>query len=120
MVREMKKLAVFLAVAAFGCERPASKLDSVSTKGGMAAPSGDLETRVRRLEETLARREEAFTFLEQAYAAQKQQQEEQEAREPAPDAIFAVDVANDIQAGLVEGPATAQVTIVKAFDFACR
>jgi protein-disulfide isomerase len=119
MVRWMKQLAVLFVViaAASGCERPISKLDGAN-KGGTAA-SGDVEARVRKLEENLARREEALAFLEQAYAAQKQQLEEQEASTPAPDAIFAVDVAQDIKAGLIEGPATAQVTIVKAFDFAC-
>jgi protein-disulfide isomerase len=33
--------------------------------------------------------------------------------------VFAVDIANDVKAGQVDGPADAPVTIVKAFDFAC-
>lgn len=78
-----------------------------------------LEVRVKKLEDSLAKREEALAFLEKAYAQQKQEIEEKEANEPAPDAIFAVDIANDIAAGMVEGPPNAPVTIVKAFDFAC-
>jgi protein-disulfide isomerase len=74
---------------------------------------------VRRLETTHAKYEEALDFLNKVYAQQKAQQEAQENREPAPDAVFAVDVARDVKAGQVQGPASAQVTIVKAFDFAC-
>ena len=59
-------------------------------------------------------------LLEKAYAAQKAQMEAEEGREPAEDAIFAVDIAEDVKLGLVEGPASAPVTIVKAFDFACK
>jgi protein-disulfide isomerase len=33
--------------------------------------------------------------------------------------MFAVNVADDVKAGQVDGPADAPVTIVKAFDFAC-
>ncbi len=47
------------------------------------------------------------------------QEEAQEREEPAPDAVFAVDIAPDVAAGQVEGPADAPVTIVEAFDFAC-
>lgn len=67
----------------------------------------------------VARREEALQYLDKAYAAQKAEAEQREADEPAEDAIFAVDITADLEAGLVEGPATAPVTIVKAFDFAC-
>jgi hypothetical protein len=37
--------------------------------------------------------------------------------EPAPDATFAVDVKPDLQIGMVDGPASACVTIVEAWDF---
>ncbi len=59
------------------------------------------------------------TSCSKVYAQQKQQQDAQERDEPAPDAIFAVDIAPDLKLGQVEGPANAPVTIVKAFDFAC-
>lgn len=93
---------------------------SVGSKGGSgAAPSGDLEARVKKLETDAAKHAEALDFLDKVYAQQKQQQEQQEREEPAPDAIFAVDIAPDVAAGMVEGPANAPVTIVEAFDFAC-
>ena len=38
--------------------------------------------------------------------------------EAAPDAVFAVDVASNMKKGMIEGPATALVTIVEAWDFA--
>ena len=38
--------------------------------------------------------------------------------EAAPDAVFAVDITNNVKKGMVEGPATAAVTIVEAWDFA--
>lgn len=117
----MKYLAALLFIAAVGCEKPISKLDHAAgpTAAAQAAPTGDVETRLRRIEQNLAKREEALAFLDQAYGQQKAQMDAREASEPAPDAIFAVDVARNVKAGLVEGPATAQVTIVKAFDFAC-
>ena len=38
--------------------------------------------------------------------------------EPAPDATFAVDVKPNVNLGMVEGPNTACVTLVEAWDFA--
>jgi uncharacterized lipoprotein len=38
--------------------------------------------------------------------------------EAAPDAVFAVDVAQNLKMGMVEGPNAALVTIVEAWDFA--
>ncbi len=81
--------------------------------------SKSLEDRVKRLEDNLARREEALAFLEKAYSQQKAAASAEEEREPAEDAIFGVNIQDDLAAGLVEGPASAPVTIVKAFDFAC-
>lgn len=101
------KLLIVLAGSLLAC-RPAPT----------ASPK-DLEARVKKLEESLARREEALSFLEKAYAQQKQAMEAEEEREHAPDAIFAIDIQQNLAAGLVEGPATAPVTIVEAFDFAC-
>jgi protein-disulfide isomerase len=109
--------SVFMAVLAssllFACENDnQSKLEH---SGG----GGDLEARVKKLEEANAKHAEALEFLDKVYAQQKQQADAEERDEPAPDAIFAVDIANDIKAGQVEGPANAPVTIVEAFDFAC-
>jgi protein-disulfide isomerase len=111
----MKTLScVLLAAASLVACQNDSKLD---TKG--SAPSGDLEARVKKLEADNAKHAEALDFLDKVYAQQKGQQEAQEREEPAPDAIFAVDIAQNVKAGQVEGPANAPVTIVEAFDFAC-
>jgi protein-disulfide isomerase len=113
----MKTLSsVFLAcslLTALGCQNE-SKLDTVKGGGG-----GDLEARVKKLEADAAKHAEALDFLDKVYAQQKQQADQQEREEPAPDAIFAVDITQDLKAGQVEGPANAPVTIVEAFDFAC-
>jgi len=108
----MKSIASLLFAAALfaGCQNE-SKLDG---SGG-----GNLEARVKKLEETNAKYAEALDFLQKVYGQQKQQQQAQEDSEPAPDAMFAVDVKPSVEANLVEGPATgAQVTIVEAWDFA--
>ena len=112
----MKTLStVFLACSLLGACQNDSKLDS----GGAKAPSGDLEARVKKLEADAAKHAEALEFLDKVYAQQKQQADQQEREEPAPDAIFAVDIAQDLKAGQFEGAANAPVTIVEAFDFAC-
>ena len=111
----MKAFAsVLLAAALFaGCQNE-SKLDSGGGGGG-----GALEARVKKLEEQNAKYAEALEFLQKVYSQQKQQQAQQEREEPAPDAVFAVDITPNIKGGLVEGPATgAPVTIVEAWDFA--
>ena len=128
----MYKLAalVFLATTVVGCEKKPSKLDDVghpmpkalqidSVAAAMADHSGSVEDRLVRLENEAAKNREALDFLNKVYAQQKQQMEAEEAKEPAPDAVFAVPVTRDVAAGMIEGPATAPVTVVKAFDFAC-
>ena len=119
------------SVAVAGCENQHSRLDSVTKahpsaeKDQGAAPtavadhSGDVESRLRRLEDNYAKYAEALDFLGKVYAQQKQQQDAQAREEPAPDAVFAVDVSKDVALGQVDGPASAPVTIVKCFDFAC-
>jgi protein-disulfide isomerase len=87
--------------------------------GGCQSASGDLEARVKKLEDTNAKYADALDFLQHVYAQQKQQQQADERDEPADDARFAVDVASDVAAGQVVGPANACVTIVEAWDFAC-
>ena len=113
----MKTLStVFLACSLLAACQNDSKLDSA---GSGAKPSGDLEARVKKLEADAAKHAEALEFLDKVYAQQKQQADQQGREEPAPDAIFAVDIAQDIKAGQIEGAANAPVTIVEAFDFAC-
>jgi hypothetical protein len=125
----MKKLiaGVLLVTAFAGCEQPESRLDKVTSKRSAepsAAPSvksdhsGSVEERLARLEDSYAKNAEALDFLNKVYAQQKQQQQAQQREEPAPDAMFAVDIAADVQAGQVEGSSQALVTIVEAWDFA--
>ena len=109
----MKFTSLLLATALFaGCQND-SKLDSKGSGGG-----GDLEARVKKLEDQNAKYAEALDFLQKVYNQQKAQQDQQEREEPAEDAVFAVDIAPDVKGGQVEGPATACITIVEAWDFA--
>lgn len=123
-----------LLLSATACEKAKSKLDNMpKTAPTAAAPganapapapiaadhSGTVEERLTRIENYLASNSEAVAFLGQVYGQQKAQIEEQENREPAPDAIFNVDIAQNLALGQTEGPATAPVTIVDVWDFAC-
>jgi protein-disulfide isomerase len=81
--------------------------------------SAELEERVKKLEADNARYADALAFLQQVYEQQVAARQGEDDREPAPGAIFAVPVADAVAAGQVHGPASAPVTIVKAFDFAC-
>ncbi|MGE0546642.1 MAG: DsbA family protein [Kofleriaceae bacterium] len=136
-MRSLPILAIFVgSVAVVGCENAASKLDDVAntpvtkvaenTKGGAPAAtpvqadhSGTVEERLTRIENYNAKHAEAIDFLEKVYGQQKAQEQAQARQQHAPDAMFAVDVADDVRVGAVDGPANAAVTIVKAFDFAC-
>jgi len=80
--------------------------------------SGDVESRLRRLEEAHAKNAEALDFLNKVYAQQKQQQQQKTAEEHDPNAVFAVNIEQNLKSGLVEGPSTAMVTIIEAWDFA--
>lgn len=104
------KLATILVTIplAFGCQNE-SKLDG-----------GSLEARVKKLEEENAKYREALDWVSGIYAQQKQQMAAREEMEPAPDAMFAVDISENLKYGYAEGPAAgAPVTIVAAEDFAC-
>jgi protein-disulfide isomerase len=129
----ISSLALIAALAA--CEQGASRLDKVTKANAgkdavpgaaPAAPAamkidrgGTVEQQLARLQDAYDRNAEAMGFLNQVYGQQKQQRAAQEREEPAPDAMFAVNVDADIKAGQVDGPPTASITIVKAFDFAC-
>jgi protein-disulfide isomerase len=103
-------LILSLSVVALGCQND-SKLDG----GG-----GNLEARVKKLEEANAKYAEALDFLQKVYAQQKQQQQAQERDEPDPSAMFAVDIAQSVKSGYAEGPTGgAPVTIIAAEDFQC-
>ena len=126
----MHRLGLIAVIALFACEQAPSKLDNMPKPAPGAVPvqtgGGTIEDRVARLEASMAKYGEALDFvnkvLEQQKGqaeAQKKQQQDEEENAAAPDATFAVDIANDVKAGQVDGPPTALVTIVKGFDFAC-
>ena len=78
-----------------------------------------MSARIAKLEQTVGSRGEALAFLDQVFAQQKAQREAEEARDPAQDAVFAVDVAGSIASNQLDGPASgAYVTIIEAWDFA--
>jgi len=81
--------------------------------------SGSLAEQLKRLQDAYDRNAEALDFLNKVYAQQREQVQQQERDQPAADAMFAVNIAEAVKAGQVDGPASAPVTIVKAFDFAC-
>jgi len=122
----LASVAALLLLVASGCENAPSKLDGTKGKMGGDQPSaavaadhsGDVETRLRRLEETNAKNAEAMDFLNKVYAQQKAQQQQKAAEEHDPNAVFAVAIEQNIKSGLVEGGPSALVTIVEAWDFA--
>ena len=95
-----------------GCH--SSPHDTLANNGKI---EGTIEERLARLEQAYAKNAEALDFLRKVYEQQKAQQQARETEEPAPDAVFAVDIAPDIKAGQVEGSPQALVTIVEAWDF---
>ena len=114
----MRSSRLLVAIVLAACAK-APQTAATTTPVAAVAPSGPLEARVAKLEADNAKYREALEFLQQVYQQQKQQQAESEREELAPDGVFAVDIAADVAAGQVDGPATAAVTIVKCFDFAC-
>ena len=134
----MKIIPSLALLAAFAaCEQSQSRLDRVTAASPKEAPAasasaapsapsglkidrtGTVEQQLARLQDVHDHNAEVMDVINRQFAQQKAQQAEQERNEPAADARFAVNVADDIAAGQVDGPATAPVTIIKAFDFAC-
>ena len=99
-------------------ERSAEPAGAATTAAGKLDHSGTAEERLARLEDAYNKNAEALDFLNKVYAQQKAQQQAQQREEAAPDALFAVDIAPDVKAGMVEGSPQALVTIVEAWDFA--
>src|SRR5262245_29539658 len=98
--------AILLATVLGACEKQPSKLDKMSSTGaGAEMPTGDLESRVRRLEQEFAKREEALGFLDMAYEQTMEQN-----TKPSPDGVYAVDIAQNLALGQYEGSPNALVT----------
>ena len=127
MIKTCRWAVVAAAIAALGActhteargTTPAAGPAATAARSPAPDGSGTVEQRLARLEAAYATNAEALDFLNKVYAQQKAQLDESEAAEPADDAVFAVDVTDAVQQGRVDGPPTAAVTIVKAFDFAC-
>jgi hypothetical protein len=130
-MKMLSRTALLAALVLAACQQAPSRLDKVTSKPGATAPgqnaeapagkidrSGSVEQQLARLQDAYDRNAEAIDFLNKVYAQQKAQQAAQERDEPAEDAVFAVDIAPDVKLGQVEGPASAPVTIVEAWDFA--
>lgn len=101
----MHRLALVLAAAAFAltaCNKADKRTPPPATEG-KPADSGDLAKKVKKLEKRIAKIE---NVLKQAGVPLD---------EPDPDVAYAVPIGpNDP----IEGPPTAKVTIVEAFEFA--
>lgn len=100
-------------------EQPLNTLAAaVDREAGKIGGADVTEGRLRSLEQNLAKREEALAFLDMAWAQQKAQRDAQEAQEPDPNAIFAVNIDEPVKAGQVDGSSSAFVTVVEAWDYA--
>jgi hypothetical protein len=108
----MSRTRLFAAALVLVATAACQKEGSVDTKA-----VDELTTRVKALEEQNSKNAEAMAFLQEAYAGQKRQRDEQDAQEPAQDAVFAVDISQNL-ADQTDGPPDALVTIVEAWDFA--
>ena len=119
---------VFVGAVLAGCAQPQGRVEHPAasaqsppgdSSGGKIDRSGSVEQQLARLQDAYDRNAEAIDFLSRVYTQQKAQAAAREDDALADDGMFAVDVSEDIQAGQVDGPADAPVTIIKAFDFAC-
>lgn len=125
----MKIAIVLVLLAGFaGCAHQQTRTDSAAASpvppaAGTPGPSkidrsGTVEQQLARLQDAYDRNAEAIEFLNKVYAQQKAEQAAEEREEPAPEAVFAVDIAPNVKLGMVEGSPQALVTIVEAWDFA--
>ncbi len=107
----MSRARMFAAIALLATAA-CQKEGNVDTKA-----VDELTTRVKALEEENTKNAEAMAFLQQAFDGQKRQADEEASREPAQDAVFAVDISQNL-ADQTDGPPDALVTIIEAWDFA--
>lgn len=105
----MHRTSVWLVAAlTAGLAASCTKADNASVK------LKQMEDRIATLEAEQKKLAEVAEFVRPIMAQQQAQQAEQDSREPDPAARFAVDVTGSAY----DGPASAAVTIVEAFDFA--
>ena len=83
-------------------------------KSGSDQQVKELSDRVAALEAQSKQFAEVDKFVRPIMKQQQQQEERQAANEPDPGTMFAVPIDGDA----TNGPATAAVTIIEAFDFA--
>lgn len=130
-MRKLGAVALVLAMACAGSKRDPNDVAAIRRleervailEATKATPRGELgegtaTERLERLEALMARYSDPLEFLAKVYEQQKAQQEAADADEPDPDAVFAVNIEPALRAGQVEGPSSALVTIVEAWDFA--
>jgi len=110
----VSRAGLLAALVAVACTKPQA---GTTPTNAAPPPSGDLAARLERLEQFNRQHAEAIEFLQHVYDQQKQAADDAEANEPDPSAIFAVDISKPLAAGQAEGPPTALVTIVEAWDF---
>src|SRR5688572_24931351 len=80
----------------------------------------ELEARVKKLEAVVAKSAKSLAYAQKLMLEDQAQQEQADREMHAPDAIFAVDIQQNVAGGFVDGPAAgAPVTIVAAEDFQC-
>ena len=131
-MKHFSRAALLVALTLAACQQAPSRLDKVTSNAGASAPgqkgaeapaalkidrSGSVEQQLARLQDAYDRNAEAMGFLNKVFDQQRQQQQAAERDEPAEDAVFAVDIAPDVKLGQIEGPASAPVTIIEAWDF---
>ena len=95
------------------------KLALITLALTLAACSQDTRNLEKKLDEQGKDIREIKALLAKGGGGAGGQRAPQQAREEAaPDAVFAVAVDQNVKLGMVEGPSSAMVTIVEAWDFA--
>jgi len=85
-----------------------------TSDGGSEKALELLTKRIEKLEQEQKQFSEVAEFVKPIMEQQKAQEEQQASQDPDPATRFSIDVAGDA----TDGPATAAVTIIEAFDFA--
>jgi hypothetical protein len=84
----------------------------------LAACSQDTRALEKKIDDQAKDIREIKAMIQKGGGGGAARQPAQQREEAAPDAVFAVDVNQNLKKGMIEGPTTAMVTIVEAWDFA--